>query len=101
MRYEVKLTDQEELELRQMLMGPGFPVLLKFLQIKSLNAQADAMECKGNKDQRLLVLLDAQAMAKISNELTRELAQFRRVPGIEISDEESEIISNLWKGDKN
>jgi hypothetical protein len=77
-RYIVKLTEQEDLALRQIVAQPGFDVVFKFLQIESLDAQTTAMECLDpDKEKRLLLLTDAQRTAAICSNLTRKLAAYR------------------------
>ena len=80
-RYEVKLTEQEELALRQLAMQPGFDALLKLLAGESLEAQMEAMGCLDPDDKkRLLKLTDAQATARIVSSLTQKLASYRTIP---------------------
>lgn len=76
-KYYVPLTQEEELNLKQLAAQPGFPALFKLLQIESLDAQAVAMECKGNSEARLLALSDAQAMKDAVGKLTQRLASYR------------------------
>lgn len=77
-RYEVKLTEQEVLNLRQLISQPGAEVIFKLLQVESLDAQSKAMECSGSQEQRLLALSDAQSTARIVSNLTRKLAAYGR-----------------------
>ena len=76
-KYIVKLSEQEEMALRQLAMQPGFEVIFKLLQTESLDAQSNAMDCQGNKEERLMALTDAQATVKVVSSLIRKLAAFR------------------------
>lgn len=78
MRYEVKLTEQEELNLQQLATHPGYPMLLKLLQMESLDAQAEAMQCTElNQEKRLLALTDAQRTVVVVRNITQRLERFR------------------------
>jgi RNA polymerase-interacting CarD/CdnL/TRCF family regulator len=88
-KYIVKLTEQEEMALRQLAIQPGFEVIFKLLQGESLDAQTAAMECADpDEKKRLLMLTDAQATAKVVSNLTRKLASYREI--IQPSPEEFE-----------
>lgn len=77
-RYIVKLTEQEELSLRQLAIQPGFEVIYKLLQGESLDAQTAVMECtEPDEKKRLLMLSDAQATAKVVSRLTQKLNLYR------------------------
>jgi len=80
MSYIIPLTEQEELNLRQLTMHPGYPALLKLAHSESFSAQAEAMACKGTSEQRLLALSDAQAMAAAVSRLTQKLEGYRTLP---------------------
>jgi hypothetical protein len=99
-RYIVKLTEQEELSLRQLATQPGFDVIFKFLQGESLDAQTAAMECTDpDQRKRLLILTDAQVTAKIVSKLTQKLAAYREIIQPPVPDEEqeyNEIVQNIW-----
>jgi hypothetical protein len=86
-RYEIALTQQEELNLRQLMVSPGVEALFKLLGGISFEAQADAMECKGNKETRLLKLTDAQSTRDVVNKLTRKLMSYRQLPEVEQPEE--------------
>jgi RNA polymerase-interacting CarD/CdnL/TRCF family regulator len=98
-RYIVKLTEQEELTLRQLAIQPGFEVIFKLLQGESLDAQTAAMECTDpDNKKRLLLLTDAQATAKIVSNLTRKLAAYREVIQ-EVTKEQDladQLIGDAW-----
>ena len=77
-RYIVKLSEQEELNLRQMTTHPGYDALLKLLQGESLDAQAEAMECRdADKEKRLLLLTDAQVTKRVVSSITQKLSGYR------------------------
>ena len=76
-KYIVKLTEQEELSIKQMMLTPGADVLLRLLQIESLDAQAEAMECNGTGEQMLLALAHAKATKKVTSNLTKKLWAYR------------------------
>jgi len=79
-KYIVKLTEQEEMNLRQVMAQPGSEVIFKLLQNESLDAQSAAMECTDpDANKRLLVLTDAQVTAKVVSNLTRKLAAYREM----------------------
>lgn len=80
-KYEVKLTENEVLQLRQQVMQPGFDVVFKFLQVEAFHAQAVAMECTDpDAQKRLMALTDAQAMSKAVSSLTARLNGYRELP---------------------
>ena len=98
-KYIVKLTEQEELSIRQLALQPGFEVIFKFLQGESLDAQTAAMECSdADEKKRLLLLTDAQSTAKVVSNLIRKLAAYREVQMVQPTDTERELelITNLW-----
>ena len=78
-KYIVKLTEQEELTLRQLAVQAGFEVLFKLLQGESLDAQTAAMECRGTQEERLLKLAHAQATAEVVGNLIRKLVSYQNV----------------------
>jgi hypothetical protein len=99
-RYEVKLTEQEELALRQLATQPGFDALLKLLGGESFHAQQEAMECTEPDDKkRLLKLTDAQCTARIVSHLVQKLAAYREipVPQSEAADELRSIMNVQWE----
>lgn len=102
-KYIVKLTEQEELSIRQLALQPGFEVIFKFLQGESLDAQTAAMECTDlDEKKRLMVLTDAQVTARVVSNLTRKLAAYRETlvsPPME-ADKELELIANLWEQER-
>lgn len=92
-RYIVNLTEQEELNLRQLTTHPGFVPLLKLLQGESLDAQAEAMECRdADREKRLQLLTDAQATKRIVGSLTQKLSGYREsiLPTAEPDDAEAD-----------
>lgn len=97
-KYIVKLTEQEELNLRQLALQPGFEVIFKFLQGESLDAQTKAMECDDPEAKRRLMLLtDAQVTAKVVSSLIRRLAAYQQLPIAQAETIADEIIeANLW-----
>jgi hypothetical protein len=96
-RYVVKLSEQEELQLRQLALQPGFEVIFKLLQSESLDAQTAAMDCtEPDQRKRLMMLTDAQVTAKVVSKLTQKLAAYREVIQPEADHGELEIIQNLW-----
>lgn len=97
-KYVVKLTEQEELSLRQLMRNPDADVLLKLLQGESFDAQTAAMECTDpDEKKRLLLLTDAQATARIVSSLTRKLCAYREVIQPTAETGELDIIEDLWK----
>ena len=79
-RYEVKLTEQEELSLKQLVIQVGFDVVFKFLQIESLNAQTEALQCKSLvAEERSTALMKAQVTADVVSNLTQRLAGYRHL----------------------
>lgn len=79
--YIVKLTEQEELNLRQLVMQPGFEPLLKLLAGESLSLQSEAMECSSLVAEELsLALIKAQVGAKIVSKFTRKLCSYQALP---------------------
>lgn len=98
--YIVKLSEQEELSLRQLTVQPGFDALLKLLQGESLSAQSEAMQCDGAKETRLLKLGDAQATVKVVSSLTKKLCSYRDavMPAPEsMPDELQEMLQTTWE----
>ena len=98
-KYYIPLTEQEELSLRQLATQPGFEVLFKLLQMLSLDAQSEAMDCtEGDAKKRLLVLSDAQATVRVVSNLTKKLAGYKsQIQQPTLSDlEEAGIIQNIW-----
>jgi len=98
-RYEEKLSEQEVLNLRQLMTQPGSDALLKLLGIESLNAQMRVMEFEeADEKKRLLLLSDAQATRRIVNSLTRKLFSYREMnmpaPTME---QVAEVVENLWE----
>lgn len=78
MRYEVKLTEQEELNLQQLTVHPGYPVLLKLLQMEKLDAVSEAMGCTElSIEKRALALTDAQRTDIVVGKITNRLERFR------------------------
>jgi len=79
-KYIVKLTEHEELTIRQLALQPGFDVIFKFLQGESLDAQSVAMDCTDpDERKRLMLLTDAQSTARVVSNLTRKLAGYREI----------------------
>ena len=79
-KYYVPLTEQETLSLRQLATQPGYDVIFKLLQMESLDAQSAAMECiTANAKERLLILSDAQATARVVSSLIKKLASYQNV----------------------
>lgn len=102
-RYIVKLTEQEELNLRQLAIHPGFEVLLKLLQMESLDSQTAAIECTDpDRNKRLMMLGDAQATAKVVSNLTRKLSAYREQlePAAQF-DRAMDIVEELWNKESN
>ena len=99
MRYIVKLTEQEEMSLRQLATQPGFEVIFKLLQGEALDAQTEAMECSDpDPNQRLLKLTDAQATSRIVSNMTRRLAAYQVLPEVTqpTQDDALAFIANEW-----
>lgn len=96
-KYIVKLTEQEEMNLRQLALQPGFEVIFKLLQGESLDAQTAAMECTDPEaKKRLMLLTDAQVTAKVVSNLTRRLAAYQQNLGQITEETSAEIIENIW-----
>jgi hypothetical protein len=98
-KYYIPLTEQEELSLRQLATQPGFEVLFKLLQMLSLDAQSEAMDCtEGDAKKRLLVLSDAQATVRVVSNLTKKLIGYQNQMQQQILSEveEEAIINNIW-----
>lgn len=96
-KYIVKLTEQEELNLRQLALQPGFEVIFKLLQGESLDAQTKAMECDDPEaKKRLMLLTDAQVTAKVVSSLIRRLAAYQQISTPVLEEQAQEIIENLW-----
>lgn len=77
-KYIVKLSEQEELNLRQLTLQPGFESLLKLFQGESLDAQSTAMECKSLKmEERAMAQMQAQVAVEIIGNLTRKVCAYR------------------------
>ena len=98
-KYYIPLTEQEELSLRQLATQPGFEVLFKLLQMQSLDAQSEAMDCtEGDAKKRLLVLSDAQATVRVVSNITKKLVGYQnQIQQQTLSDlEEAGIIQNIW-----
>jgi hypothetical protein len=104
-KYIVKLTEQEELNLRQLMIQPGAEVIFKLLQMESLDAQAAAMNCVDpDEKRRLLLLTDAQRTAQVVGSLTRRLSAYREMETLAPTltpTEAEEIITNLWNQREN
>lgn len=99
-RYEVKLSEQEEMALRQLATQAGFDALLKLLAGESFHAQMEAMECTDpDEKKRLTKLTDAQCTARVVSSLTRRLAAYREIPlpQPEPQDELRDILSVNWE----
>jgi len=96
--YYVPLTEQEELNLRQMAGHPGFPILFKLLQMEALNAQSVLMECKeADPEARLLALADAQAMSLVVTKLTHKLESYRAAIDAPMTKQDvEEIFGDVW-----
>src|SRR5690348_12821439 len=97
-KYIVKLTEQEELNLRQLAIQPGFEVIFKLLQGESLDAQTKAMECDDPEaKKRLLLLSDAQSTARVVGNLIRRLAAYQNpIKAEAVPNPDMDIIENLW-----
>jgi hypothetical protein len=97
-KYLVKLSEQEELSLRQLATQPGFDVIFKFLQGESLDAQSAAMDCEDlDERKRLVALSDAQRTAKVVSNLIRKLAAYREAIQAPIEEKpEEELFERLW-----
>lgn len=96
-KYVVKLSEQEELNLRQLTVQPGFDALLKMLQGESLDAQTAAMDCTDLDDRkRSLALLQAQVTRNVVSNLTQKLCAYRELLVTPAPVGESELISNIW-----
>lgn len=79
--YDLKLTEEEVMHLRQMVLQPGFEVLLKFLQLESLNAQGKALDYEEpDNSKRLILLDDARATKRVVKSLTHTLCNYRQLP---------------------
>lgn len=77
-RYHVKLSMQQELDLRQMTTHPGYDALLILLQGESLDMQAKAMEFEDpDEKKRLQLLTDAQATKRVVSSITQKLSGYR------------------------
>jgi RNA polymerase-interacting CarD/CdnL/TRCF family regulator len=101
-KYIVKLTEQEEMNLRQLMIQPGAEVIFKLLQMESLDAQASAMNCVDpDEKRRLLLLTDAQRTAQVVSSLTRKLNAYREIVEGPAFAEADEIITNLWNQREN
>jgi len=99
-RYEVKLSEQEILNLRQLMTQPGSDALLKLFQAESLYAQTRVMECEdADEKKRLLLLTDAQATCKVVSNLTRKLFSYREMNIPEPTPETviSEALYDIWE----
>src|SRR5271165_3300443 len=96
--YYVPLTEQEELNLRQMAGHPGFPILFKLLQMEALNAQSVLMECKeADPEARLLALADAQAMSLVVTKLTHKLESYRAAIDAPMTKQDmGEVFRDIW-----
>lgn len=96
-RYIVKLTESEELAIRQLAIQPGFEVIFKLLQGESLDAQTAAMECTDpDQRKRLMILTDAQVTARVVSNLIRKLAAYQ--PPLQVEPEKvPEIFENIWE----
>jgi hypothetical protein len=78
-KYYVPLTEQEKLSIRQLATQPGFEVIYKLLQMESLDAQAEAMECKSPKmEERAMAQMQAQVAKDIVSSLTNKLDSYRQ-----------------------
>jgi hypothetical protein len=88
MRYIVKLTEQEELSLRQLAIQPGYEVIFKLLDGEALDAQSNAMECKSLIDQeRSMALLKAQDVVEVVSNMKRKLDAYR-LPALPVVEEQ-------------
>lgn len=100
MKNYIPLSEQEELVLRQLAMQPGsLEIIFKLLQMTSLDAQADAIECTGSREERLMKLTDAQATAKVVSKLMQKLAAYREVTLMVPAEEEDElqqVMGDVW-----
>jgi hypothetical protein len=98
-RYEVKLSEQEVLNLRQLMTQPGSDALMKLLQGESLDAQTYAMECTDpDEKKRLLLLTDAQATRRVVSNLTRKLFSYREMNlPAPTTEAVAEVIDNIWE----
>lgn len=103
-KYIVKLSEQEELNLRQLTLQPGFDSLLKLLQGESLDAQSAAMECKSLKmEERAMAQMQAQVAVEIIGNLTRKVCAYREAlvaPQPVDSEDELGLIANLWEKER-
>jgi hypothetical protein len=98
--YVVKLSEQEELNLRQVMQHVGADAVIKLLQGESLAAQAEAMDCTdADSKKRLQLLTDAQAMRKAVSKLTQKLYSYRAldIPATPSVEEVSQVIDNIWE----
>lgn len=102
MKNYIPLSEQEELSLKQLANQPGYPVIFKLLQQISLDAQAEAMDCKdADRNKRLMVLADAQATNDVVNRLIQKLARYQVLEQVQVMDEAAAIIANLWTKESN
>jgi len=102
-KYYIPLTEQEELSLRQLATQPGFEVLFKLLQMQSLDAQSEAMDCtEGDAKKRLLVLSDAQATVRVVSNIIKKLAAYQNQIQQQTISEIAEvaIIQNIWNDER-
>jgi hypothetical protein len=98
-RYAIQLSEQEILYLKQLAAQPGFEPLLKLLQVESLDAQSDAMDCEELDDhKRSLALLKAQVTRIVVSNITKKLCAYREllIPTQEEQPELARIIDNVW-----
>ena len=94
MRYVVKLSEQEELNLRQLTAQPGFSVALKLIQGEAFEAQQKAMECEEvDPIKRSLALTEAQCTTRLANSLIAKLCAYAQLPPP--SDEETVLDDPL------
>lgn len=98
-RYIVKLTEQEELAIKQYVLQPGFDVLLKFLQGESLDAQTTAMECEGNMEARALAQMQAQMTKNVVSNLTKKLSAYRQIQMPQAEEQSNDPLTELLRTD--
>ena len=97
-RYITKLTEQEEMSLKQLVAQPGFEPLIKLLQFESLLAQSRAMECtSADRNERLMALTDAQRTAEVVSNLTIKLYGYREQLLPQTEEEQDPFITELWE----
>lgn len=74
----MRLTEQEVLSLKQLVLTPGADALMKLLQIAAAEAQDKAMSCNSPKmEDRAVAQMQAQIVREVVGQIIKTLVAYR------------------------